>query len=124
MLKSEARSGARIEYLSKVAKQEPQYEPPPSTSRTRSTHTSCAPSTRRSKTSRGGAPTYMKSKEKAGSFLNLSDVLLQEATAAGIIMKNPSAGQKMPRPGQAIMPQLESQADKKIRGVNPRFFSK
>ena len=67
MLKSEARSGARIEYLSKVAKQEPQYEPPPSTSRTRSTHTSCAPSTRRSKTSRGGAPTYMKSKEKAGA---------------------------------------------------------
>ena len=67
MLKSEARSGARIEYLSKVAKQEPQYEPPPSTSRTRSTHTSCAPSTRRSKTSLGGAPTYMKSKEKAGA---------------------------------------------------------
>ncbi|KOO30880.1 hypothetical protein Ctob_008123 [Chrysochromulina tobinii] len=67
MLKSEARSSARIEYLSKVAKQEPQYEPPPSTSRTRSTHTSGAPSTRRSKTSRGGAPTYMKSKEKAGA---------------------------------------------------------
>ena len=68
MLKSEARSSARIEYLSKVAKQEPQYEPPPSTSRTRSTHTSgAAPSTRRSKTSRGGAPTYMKSKEKAGA---------------------------------------------------------
>ena len=47
MLKSEARSSARIEYLSKVAKQEPQYEPPPSTSRTRSTHTSGAPSTLR-----------------------------------------------------------------------------
>jgi flagellar biosynthesis GTPase FlhF len=66
----------------------------------------------------------LKSKEKAGSFLNLSDVLLQEATAAGIIMKNPSAGQRVPRPGQAIIPQLESQSDKKIKGINPRFFSK
>jgi hypothetical protein len=65
----------------------------------------------------------LKSKEKAGSFLNLSDVLLQEATAAGIIQKNPSAGQRVPRPG-AIIPQLEPQADKKIRGINPRFFAK
>jgi flagellar biosynthesis GTPase FlhF len=66
----------------------------------------------------------LKSKEKAGSFLNLSDVLLAEATAAGIIMKNPSAGQRVPRPGQAIIPPLESQADKRIKGVNPRFFTK
>lgn len=65
----------------------------------------------------------LKSKEKAGSFLNLSDVLLQEATAAGIIQKNPTAGQRVTRPG-AIIPQLESQSDKKIRGINPRFFSK
>ena len=65
----------------------------------------------------------LKSKEKAGSFLNLSDVLLQEATAAGIIQKNPTAGQRVTRPG-AIIPQLESQNDKKIRGINPRFFSK
>jgi flagellar biosynthesis GTPase FlhF len=66
----------------------------------------------------------LKSKEKAGSFLNLSDVLLQEATAAGIIQKNPSAGQRVPRPGQAIMPPIETGQDKKIRGINPRFFSK
>jgi flagellar biosynthesis GTPase FlhF len=66
----------------------------------------------------------LKSKEKAGAFLNLSDVLLAEATAAGIIQKNPSAGQRVPRPGQAIIPPLESQADKRIKGVNPRFFTK
>jgi flagellar biosynthesis GTPase FlhF len=66
----------------------------------------------------------LKSKEKAGSFLNLSDVLLAEATAAGIIMKNPSAGQRVPRSGAPMMPQLEGQSDKKIKGINPRFFSK
>lgn len=66
----------------------------------------------------------LKSKEKAGSFLNLSDVLLQEASAAGIIQKNPSAGQRVPRAGQPIIPQLEAQADRKIKGINPRFFSK
>jgi hypothetical protein len=66
----------------------------------------------------------LKSKEKAGSFLNLSDVLLAEATAAGIIMKNPSAGQRVPRPGQAIIPPIEAQSDKRIKGVNPRFFTK
>jgi hypothetical protein len=66
----------------------------------------------------------LKSKEKAGSFLNLSDVLLAEATAAGIIMKNPSAGQRVPRPGQAIIPPIEAQSDKRMKGVNPRFFTK
>jgi len=66
----------------------------------------------------------LKSKEKAGSFLNLSDVLLQEATAAGIVMKNPTAGQRVVRPGSPVIPQLEPQTDKKIRGINPRFFSK
>jgi hypothetical protein len=66
----------------------------------------------------------LKSKEKAGSFLNLSDVLLAEATAAGIIMKNPSAGQRVPRPGQAIIPPIEAQTDKRMKGVNPRFFTK
>ena len=66
----------------------------------------------------------LKSKEKAGAFLNLSDVLLAEATAAGIIQKNPAAGQRIARAGQAIIPPLESQADKRIKGVNPRFFTK
>jgi hypothetical protein len=56
--------------------------------------------------------------------LNLSDVLLQEATAAGIVMKNPTAGQRVARPGSPVIPQLEPQTDKKIRGINPRFFSK
>jgi hypothetical protein len=65
----------------------------------------------------------LKSKEKAGTFLNLSDVLLKEATEAGIIQKNPQAGKPMPRPG-AIIPQLETAADKKVKGVNPRFFAK
>ena len=65
----------------------------------------------------------LKSKDKAGSFLNLSDVLLQEAAAAGIIMKNPSAGQRVVRQG-AVIPQLETQSDKKMRGINPRFYTK
>jgi hypothetical protein len=65
----------------------------------------------------------LKSKDKAGSFLNLSDVLLQEAAAAGIIMKNPSAGQRVVRQG-AVIPQLEPQSDKKMRGINPRFYTK
>jgi len=67
----------------------------------------------------------LKSKDKAGTFLNLSDVLLREATDAGIIQKNPHAGKPMPsltRNG-SVSP-IESGQDKKVRGVNPRFFSK
>ena len=64
----------------------------------------------------------LKSKEKAGTFLTLSDVLLKEATEAGIIQKNPQAGKVMPRPGMAAP--IETQNDKKLKGVNPRFFVK
>jgi hypothetical protein len=65
----------------------------------------------------------LKSKDKAGSFLNLSDVLIQEASAAGIVMKNPTAGQRMVKQG-AFVPSLESSDNKKMKGINPRFFTK
>jgi flagellar biosynthesis GTPase FlhF len=65
----------------------------------------------------------LKSKDKAGSFLNLSDVLIQEASAAGIVMKNPTAGQRMTKQG-AFVPSLESSDNKKMKGINPRFFTK
>jgi len=65
----------------------------------------------------------LKSKEKAGTFLNLSDVLLREATEAGIIQKNPQAGKALPRVAGVITP-LETTQDKKLKGVNPRFFVK
>jgi hypothetical protein len=67
----------------------------------------------------------LKSKDKAGTFLNLSDVLLREATEAGIIQKNPHAGKPMPSlvRGGVVSP-IENGQDKKVRGVNPRFFSK
>lgn len=64
----------------------------------------------------------LKSKEKAGSFLGLNDILLREATEAGIIQKNPAAGQRVTR--GAIIPQLEPQTEKRVKGVNPRFFAK
>jgi hypothetical protein len=66
----------------------------------------------------------LKSKDKAGAFLGVSDVLIAEATAAGIIQKNPHAGKPITRAGQAIIPQLETQHEKRMKGVNPRFFVK
>jgi len=66
----------------------------------------------------------LKSKDKAGTFLNLSDVLLREATEAGIIQKNPHAGKPMPSLVRGVVSPIESGQDKKVRGVNPRFFSK
>jgi hypothetical protein len=66
----------------------------------------------------------LKSKDKAGAFLGVNDVLISEATAAGIIQKNPHAGKPLNRQGAAILPPLESQAEKRIKGVNPRFFVK
>jgi len=67
----------------------------------------------------------LKSKDKAGTFLNLSDVLLKEATEAGIIQKNPHAGKPIPslvRGG--IASPIESNVEKRAKGVNPRFFTK
>lgn len=67
----------------------------------------------------------LKSKDKAGTFLNLSDVLLKEATDAGIIQKNPHAGKPMPSMVRGgIIPPLDGGADKRAKGVNPRFFTK
>lgn len=66
----------------------------------------------------------LKSKDKAGAFLGVSDVLIAEATAAGIIQKNPHAGKPMNRAGQPMIPAIETQVDKRIKGVNPRFFVK
>jgi hypothetical protein len=63
----------------------------------------------------------LKSKEKAGSFLTVSDILIKEATEAGIIQKNPHAGNKFPKPNP-FTPQL--QADKKLHGINPKFYQK
>ena len=65
----------------------------------------------------------LKSKEKAGSFLTMSDVLIREATEAGIIQKNPHAGSKFPS-RSPLIPQLENQSDKKLKGINPRFYTK
>ena len=67
----------------------------------------------------------LKSKDKAGTFLTLSDVLLKEATEAGIIQKNPHAGKPVPSLVRAgVVPQLDNSVDKRARGVNPRFFTK
>lgn len=65
----------------------------------------------------------LKSKEKAGSFLSVSDVLLKEATEAGIIQKNPHAGAKFPKQNPFIVP-LEQQTDSKLKSINPRFYTK
>jgi flagellar biosynthesis GTPase FlhF len=67
----------------------------------------------------------LKSKDKAGTFLNLSEILLKEATEAGIIQKNPHAGKPVPSlvRGGVVSP-IESGQDKRAKGVNPRFFSK
>jgi hypothetical protein len=65
----------------------------------------------------------LKSKEKAGSFLTMSDVLIKEATEAGIIQKNPHAGAKFPT-RNPLIPQLEAASDKKLKGINPRFYQK
>jgi hypothetical protein len=65
----------------------------------------------------------LKSKEKAGSFLSMSDVLIKEATEAGIIQKNPHAGTKIPM-RSPLIPQMESAGEKKLKGINPRFYTK
>jgi hypothetical protein len=67
----------------------------------------------------------LKSKDKAGTFLGLSDVLLREATEAGIVQKNPHAGKpiaSLVRSGGNAP--LETGGEKKVRGINPRFFTK
>lgn len=65
----------------------------------------------------------LKSAIKAGTFLNVSDVLIKEATDAGIIQKNPYAGNKFPK-GNPFIPPLETPANNKLKGINPRFYTK
>jgi len=67
----------------------------------------------------------LKSKDKAGTFLNLSDILIKEATDAGIVQKNPHAGKPMPSMSRGgIVSPIESNVDKRAKGINPRFFTK
>jgi hypothetical protein len=67
----------------------------------------------------------LKSKDKAGTFLNLSDILIKEATDAGIVQKNPHAGKTMPSMSRGgIVSPIESNVDKRAKGINPRFFTK
>jgi hypothetical protein len=53
----------------------------------------------------------------------MSDVLIKEATEAGIIQKNPHAGSKLPM-RSPLIPQMESAGEKKLKGINPRFYTK
>ena len=63
----------------------------------------------------------IKSKDKAGSFLGLSDVLIKEATDAGIIQKNVHSGKPFQRVAQ-IQGVESAPVSQKQRSVNPRFF--
>ena len=63
----------------------------------------------------------LKSTAKAGTFLNVSDILIKEATDAGIIQKNPYAGKIVTNKpvGQIIN---NNQNDVKTKTVNPKFL--
>ena len=64
----------------------------------------------------------IKNTSKAGAFLGVDDVMLEEATKAGIIQKNPAAGRPLPKPGQGgYVPPIENDNKPKAK-VNPRFF--
>ena len=63
----------------------------------------------------------LKSTAKAGSFLAISDVLLKEATDAGIIQKNVHQGKMVNQKG-AYIPALETTQNIKTKSVNPRFL--
>ena len=51
--------------------------------------------------------------------MTISDVLLKEATEAGIIQKNPHQGKSA---SGKTTPQYQEPEKKIIRGVNPRFL--
>jgi hypothetical protein len=63
----------------------------------------------------------LKSTAKAGQFLAISEVLLKEATDAGIIQKNPHAGKSF---GNNAKPTFQAPpaSEQKTRTVNPRFL--
>lgn len=65
----------------------------------------------------------IKNKDKAGTFLGVQDVLLSEATQAGIIMKNPNGGRpNTPIAGYQPSGQQQPQTDPRLKGVSPRFL--
>ena len=63
----------------------------------------------------------LKSTSKAGTFLGISDVLLKEATDAGIIQKNVHQGKTINQRG-AYIPAIEPIQNNKTKSVNPRFL--
>jgi len=62
----------------------------------------------------------LKSSAKAGSYMTISDVLLKEATEAGIIQKSPHQG----KPVGATKKDNSSEPtpSTNLKGANPRFF--
>jgi hypothetical protein len=63
----------------------------------------------------------LKSSAKAGSFLGINDILLKEATDAGIIQKNVHQGKPINQRG-AYIPAIEPIQNNKVKSINPRFF--
>ena len=53
--------------------------------------------------------------------MGINDVLLKEATDAGIIQKNVHQGKMVNQKG-AYIPALETTQNNKTKSVNPRFF--
>lgn len=64
----------------------------------------------------------IKSDKKAGTFLGLEDVLMSEAATAGILQKNPNAGNKKPIVGGLGQRQPEAVNNTRSKGLSPRFL--
>ena len=64
----------------------------------------------------------IKSDKKAGTFLGLEDVLMSEAATAGILKKNPNAGNKKPIVGGLGQRQPEAVNNTRSKGLSPRFL--
>ena len=64
----------------------------------------------------------IKSDKKAGTFLGLEDVLLSEAANAGILQKNPNAGNKKPVTVGFGQRQPEQNNNTKAKGLSRRFL--
>ena len=64
----------------------------------------------------------IKSDKKASTFLGLEDVLMSEAATAGILQKNPNAGNKKPIVGGLGQRQPESVNNTRSKGLSPRFL--
>lgn len=64
----------------------------------------------------------IKSDKKAGTFLGLEDVLMSEAAAAGILQKNPKAGNSKPIIAGYGQRQVEAPTNTKAKGLSPRFL--